>query len=100
MPRQQWIKDPNGPKRLSGRTLQTRNDRIKARDKWTCQGCGRITDQLDVDHKVPLSQGGSEADDNLQCLCRGQAGCHEAKSRIERGERDRVAFGADGWPVA
>ena len=80
-----WEKNSLAGKRLTGRALQARNARIKERDGWTCRGCGRITDELDVDHIVPLSQGGGDHDANLQCLCRGPDGCHERKSRLERG---------------
>lgn len=82
-----WSKNTLTGKRLTGRALQERNDRIKARDGWRCKGCGRVTTELDVDHIVPLSQGGSDHEINLQSLCRGPDGCHEAKSRIERGNR-------------
>jgi 5-methylcytosine-specific restriction protein A len=42
--------------------------RILARDGHRCAMCGsRATD---VDHIVPVSQGGSEVDSNLQSLCR------------------------------
>lgn len=80
-----WEKNSLAGKRLTGRALQKRNDRIKARDGWRCKGCGRITNELDVDHIVPMSQGGGDHDANLQCLCRGPDGCHKQKSMLERG---------------
>lgn len=67
--------------RLRGRALQARNEKIKTRDGWRCKSCGRITDQLEVDHIVPLAHGGTEDDSNLQALCAGRGGCHERKSR-------------------
>lgn len=75
-------------KRVTGRALQVRNDRIKLRDKYVCQGCGLITSArfLQVDHRIPLSQGGTEDDDNLQSLCiiGEDGGCHGLKNIKER----------------
>ncbi len=62
------------------------------RDNWRCQDCGRAG-ILEVDHRVPISQGGDEWDaSNLQSLCRG---CHIRKTRRERGtveHPERVAW--------
>lgn len=73
--------------RITGRKLQARNDRIKLRDMYTCQGCGLVTPArfLQVDHIKPLAQGGSESDDNLQSLCiiGDDGGCHGRKSKAE-----------------
>lgn len=71
--------------RLRGRALQARNARIKVRDLYTCQACGRVTDELEIDHIVPLSaSGGTDGDDNLQCLC---PACHAAKTKREAAGR-------------
>lgn len=74
-------------KRLSGRKLQVRNERIKKRDGYICQECGRVTPArlLQVDHKLALAEGGTESDDNLQSLCiiGDDGGCHGRKSREE-----------------
>lgn len=55
-----------------------------ARDNGLCQSClevGRMEPFSDVDHKVPISQGGKFYDiNNLQCLC---AVCHKEKSAKE-----------------
>ena len=83
--RQPWQRNDLSPKRLSGRALQTRNDRVKLRDKWTCRHCGTITTELEIDHRVPLSEGGAESDENCQSLC---IPCHEAKTKRETGERN------------
>lgn len=40
----------------------------------------RVVAALDVDHVVPLRRGGSNANDNLQPLCRM---CHNHKTRLE-----------------
>jgi 5-methylcytosine-specific restriction protein A len=78
--RQPWQKS-DLVKRITGRRLQARNDRIKLRDLWTCQHCGRITTDLEIDHKVQLSEGGTEDDSNVNALC---VICHLEKSIAER----------------
>lgn len=42
------------------------------RDKYRCQHCWQQlpAHQLEVDHVTPRSWGGSDADNNLQTLCR------------------------------
>jgi 5-methylcytosine-specific restriction endonuclease McrA len=83
-PRQAWAKGALAPQRLSGRALVERNDRIKARDGYTCARCGRIAPDHDVDHIMPLSDGGSDCDANLQLLCHGRGLCHELKTLEDR----------------
>ena len=41
------------------------------RDSFTCVKCGAngVGIRLEVDHKIPVSQGGSDTLDNLQTLC-------------------------------
>ena len=39
------------------------------RDSYKCRMCGRSGIELEVDHKIPVAQGGSDALDNLQTLC-------------------------------
>ena len=60
--------------------------RLKAleRDKHLCQMClkrGIFTTATDVDHIIPLAQGGSDAMENLQSLCHE---CHKQKTCQER----------------
>lgn len=53
------------------------------RDDGLCQPCLRvgIIKSFDaVDHKVPLSQGGSDDENNLQCICND---CHKVKTQSE-----------------
>jgi len=70
--------------RIVGRTLQTIRKRIMLRDKFTCQACGRITTELEIDHITPLAFGGAESDQNRQSLC---IDCHKAKSDGENNMR-------------
>jgi len=62
--------------------------RTKRRLKlWTqdphCQNCRRLVDYpwgFELDHKMPLSQGGPDTEENSQVLC---IECHKAKSKAE-----------------
>lgn len=78
--------------------------RTKRRLKlWTqdpcCQACRRLCDYpygFELDHKVPLHQGGPDTEENSQVLC---IACHREKTRIEMGHRDARPIGLDGWPA-
>ena len=61
----------------------------------SCLGVGRVTAAQEVDHIVPLSQGGTDAPENLQPLCKP---CHEEKTRIDMGYKPRRRVGLDGCP--
>src|SRR5688500_17999301 len=92
-----WDNSRTADQRITGRALQTRNDRIKLRDRYSCQACGRLClpKALQVDHKFMLAAGGTEDDDNLRSLC---ITCHEAKSLKERGCKPIVGCDASGYP--
>ena len=49
---------------------------IFARDRWTCQYCGRERGKLTVEHVIPRSKGGSSAWDNIVTCC---APCNRRK---------------------
>lgn len=80
-PEKPFVRSRTERSRLSGRALQTRNERIKVRDGYRCYVCNRVTDEGQVDHKVPLAQGGTEDDDNCGWIC--ITPCHRDKSRRE-----------------
>ena len=42
---------------------------VLKRDRYRCRMCGRSGVELEVDHRIPIAQGGSDALDNLQTLC-------------------------------
>lgn len=72
--------------RMTGRRLQKRNEAFK-RAHPLCAHCaeqGRTTAVAEVDHVIPLHQGGLDVEGNLQGLC---IPCHEAKSAREAAER-------------
>jgi len=72
--------------RIRGSTWMSTRRRIMARDSYTCAGCGLVRMDHEVDHIIGLEQQGSNADDNLQLLCRkhtGGDGCHAIKTKDE-----------------
>ena len=62
---------------LTGRPWRRLREQVLARDLYTCQVCKLISDQLEVDHIIPLSKGGDDSMLNLQTLC---SICHERKT--------------------
>ncbi len=60
-----------------------------------CAAKGRIREATVPDHIVPLTQGGSDDNCNIRCLC---ADCHQARTAQQFGHRRTVATGPDGWP--
>lgn len=76
--------------RIRGDTWMAIRRRVLLRDRYTCQGCGLVRSDHEIDHRVPLEQGGSNNDDNLQSLCRttdGHEGCHARKTAGEARQR-------------
>lgn len=73
--------------RIAGSSWMNTRRRILLRDKYTCQGCGVVRMDNEVDHINPLEQGGTNDDDNLQTLCGGPDGCHTRKSKAEAKQR-------------
>jgi 5-methylcytosine-specific restriction endonuclease McrA len=49
---------------------------VFARDRWTCQYCGRERGNLTVDHVIPRSRGGGSTWDNIVACC---APCNRRK---------------------
>lgn len=64
---------------------------IYERDGYRCRKCGRSTDDLEIDHILPISKGGKSIPDNLQTLCHS---CNYQKSNtIEPGTVRHSATG-------
>lgn len=47
---------------------------------FACVDCGRISTTNEIDHEIPLEQGGSNDDANLRIRC---IECHKAKTKRE-----------------
>lgn len=62
---------------------RARRLRILVRDAYVCRSCSRVCHGVNanVDHIVPLEDGGTDADANLQTLC---SSCHGRKTRAEQ----------------
>ncbi len=73
--------------RIRGDTWMATRRRILLRDKFACQSCGIVRMDNEVDHRIPLEQGGSNDDGNLQTLCGGPDGCHTKKTADEAKQR-------------
>jgi len=59
-----------------------------ARAGGRCEKCSRSGRRLQVDHIIPVTQGGGHDEGNLQVLCSGPGSCHAAKTAQEgRGYR-------------
>ena len=69
--------------RIRGDAWMATRRQVQQRDKFTCVACGAIRADHEVDHRVPLEQGGSNDLDNLQLLCGGPDRCHAAKTKAE-----------------
>lgn len=73
--------------RIRGSVWQTIRARILRRDCGlclTCKAAGRLTIATEVDHKLPLEDGGSNGDHNLASICHD---CHAAKTAAENAAR-------------
>lgn len=79
-----------------GRPWRRLVEQVKVRDKYTCQLCGRVTEEGDADHKLSLSKGGKDELENLQWLCR--VPCHQDKTIREAGGTAKMRISVDGWP--
>jgi 5-methylcytosine-specific restriction protein A len=68
---------------------RARRLRILTRDAFACAACSRVAyaKAAHVDHIVPLEEGGTDDDANLQVLCHA---CHGRKTREEQRRRGRL----------
>lgn len=73
--RQKWRAGYSDPEYRKNRELAIR------RDGGRCAKCGRSDLPLEVDHRIPLSKGGTNALGNLVCLC---VVCHREKTLRRR----------------
>lgn len=75
LPRRSWDRTSprNGSRPADAASLRSR---ALARDGFACQACGSRSD-LEVDHTVPISRGGTWELANLLTLCKP---CHKRKT--------------------
>lgn len=67
------------PRIRGGKWQRMRNAALLA-GQAACAKCGRVHPSNQIDHVVPLEQGGSNDPANLQVLC---VECHQAKTAAE-----------------
>lgn len=75
----------------AGTTERMRGERwMKLRQKtlteatFTCVDCGRVNASNEIDHEIPLEQGGTYHPSNLKVRC---IDCHKVKTAREAGQR-------------
>jgi 5-methylcytosine-specific restriction enzyme A len=67
--------------RVRGSVWMATRRAVLLRDGYRCCECGRVHTSNEIDHEIPLEQGGSAMDQsNLKVLC---VECHKAKSSRE-----------------
>ena len=85
-------------KRIRGRRLQRIRARL-LRGQPLCVHClevGIVKGAIQIDHRIPLFQGGEDTDENRQNLCDE---CHKAKTVTERGDTLRLGCDVNGNPA-
>lgn len=77
-----WVKVV-APRRMTGRPWRRLRQEVLERDHYLCQRCrrkGLVTEAAEVDHVVPLSEGGTDKPENLEAIC---SPCHVDKTQRE-----------------
>ena len=74
--------------RIRGRTWMTIRQKVLAAGLFACVDCGRVHVSNEVDHQIPLEQGGSNDLSNLVVRC---VECHKAKTATEATNRAKGA---------
>ena len=80
---------PGVVERKRGYAAVKQRKRIMEAHNWLCQACkanGLIRIAKEVDHTIPLEDGGSDDDSNQRPLC---LECHKAKTAAEASMRSR-----------
>lgn len=91
--------------RIRGRALQTRRLKVWTKDP-RCAHCRKLCEfnalagrGFELDHKVALTNGGKDVEENCQVLCCGIGSCHEVKTARDLGHAVTVPVSEDGWPL-
>jgi 5-methylcytosine-specific restriction protein A len=77
-----WFKRDESPNRLRGRKLQALRASI-FRTNPLCAECERqgfVSQSQELDHIIPLFEGGTNQRENMQGLCKA---CHKLKTQAE-----------------
>jgi 5-methylcytosine-specific restriction protein A len=89
----------NNHGRIQGRAgVELRKRRLQLEP--LCRECakqGIVRAAVTPDHIIALANGGTDTDDNVQCLC---AEHHDAKTAKDLGYKQRPTTGLDGWPLS
>jgi len=85
----QTVESPGKTKRARGRSWMARRYAWLAQHP-ECAECGRIDVTNQVDHIVPLCEGGADDESNMQTMCDEH---HRAKTAEEAGRRAKVRAG-------
>lgn len=87
-PPKPWATSTRRTRTISGSAQQKRATRILTRHMRTCHVCGKpMADQ--VDHVIPLAEGGPDTDDNLRPI--HSRPCHTNKTQAEAQRARRQA---------
>jgi 5-methylcytosine-specific restriction endonuclease McrA len=72
--------------RMRGSGWMKAREVVFKRDRMQCRACDAplLPNQGQVDHVIPLEQGGSNGPENLQLLC---VNCHDEKTKRENKAR-------------
>lgn len=86
------------PDRIRGRRLQQIRKHHFMEHPWCamCLSEGKKRIAVELDHIVALCNGGQDADDNRQGLCKRH---HDEKTAKDLGHKPRRVIGVDGYPV-
>jgi 5-methylcytosine-specific restriction enzyme A len=92
--RRHWQDTPDH-KRTRGRKWMRLREMVLIEEP-VCMLCGQRP-STQVDHKKPVSEGGTDERDNLQGVCYD---CHDAKTRNDLGIKHTPRkIGIDGYPI-
>ena len=67
--------------RLRGDAWIKVRQRVLVEGKFACVDCGLVSMSNQIDHDIPLEQGGSNDESNLRIRC---INCHAAKTKQEK----------------
>lgn len=70
--------------RMRGRAWMETRKAALTRGRYACVDCGHVGMDNEIDHDVPLEQGGSHDQSNLRIRCKA---CHKAKTAREAAHR-------------